>query len=70
MEGVKMWLSSMAAADFFDTGIQNLFPDTTSASIQAVTALRNSLLCTYFMYVMNNSAMLDFLTAHRRLLSE
>jgi hypothetical protein len=35
MEGVKMWLSSIAA-DFFDTGIQKL-PDTTSASIQAVT---------------------------------
>jgi hypothetical protein len=25
MEGVKMWLSSMAA-DFFDTGIQKLIP--------------------------------------------
>jgi hypothetical protein len=42
MEGVETWLSSMAA-DFFGTGIQNLFPDTTNASIQAVTTLRSSL---------------------------
>jgi hypothetical protein len=40
MEGVKMWLSSQAA-DFFDTGIQTLFPDTTNASIPAVTTLRS-----------------------------
>jgi hypothetical protein len=40
MEGVKTWLSSQAA-DFFDRGIQKLFPDTTSASIQAVTMLRS-----------------------------
>jgi hypothetical protein len=32
MEGVKTWLSSQAT-DFFDTGIQTLFPDTTIASI-------------------------------------
>jgi hypothetical protein len=37
MEGVETWLSSQAA-DFFDTGIQKLIPDT-SASIPAVTAL-------------------------------
>jgi hypothetical protein len=41
-EGVKTWLSSQAA-DFYDTGIQNLFPDTTSASIPEVTMLRSSL---------------------------
>jgi hypothetical protein len=41
MEGVKTWLSSQAA-DFFDTGIQNLFPDATNASIPAVTMLTNS----------------------------
>ncbi|PNF35875.1 hypothetical protein B7P43_G09442, partial [Cryptotermes secundus] len=32
MEGVKMWLSSQAA-DFFDIGLQNLLPNTTSASV-------------------------------------
>jgi histone-lysine N-methyltransferase SETMAR len=42
IEGVNMWLSSKAA-DFFETGIQNLFPDMTSASIPAVTTLRSSL---------------------------
>jgi hypothetical protein len=36
MEGVRTWLSSQAA-DIFGTGIQNLFPDTTCASILAVT---------------------------------
>jgi hypothetical protein len=41
MEGVKTWLS-LQAADFFDTGIQNLFPDM-SASIPAVTTSRSSL---------------------------
>jgi hypothetical protein len=32
MEVVKTWLSSQAA-DFFDTGIKNICPDTISASI-------------------------------------
>jgi histone-lysine N-methyltransferase SETMAR len=41
MEGVKTWLSSQAA-DIFDTGIQNLFPDT-GASVPTVTMLRSSL---------------------------
>jgi hypothetical protein len=41
MEGVKTQLSSQAAG-FSDTGIQNLFPDTTSASIPAVFTLRSS----------------------------
>jgi hypothetical protein len=42
MEGVKTWLSSQAA-DCFDTGYKYLLPDTTSASIPAVTMLRSSL---------------------------
>jgi histone-lysine N-methyltransferase SETMAR len=46
MEGVKMWLSPKAA-DFFDTGIQNLFPDT-GASVPLVTTLRSS-----FKYVLS-----------------
>jgi transposase len=48
MEGVEMWLSKQAA-DFFDPGIQNLFPDITSASIPAVTTFRSSL-SMYFLY--------------------
>jgi hypothetical protein len=36
MECVKMWLRSQAA-DFFDTGMQTLIPDT-SASIPVVIA--------------------------------
>jgi hypothetical protein len=40
MEGVKIWLSSQVA-DFFDTGIQKLTPDT-SVSIPVVTTLRCS----------------------------
>jgi hypothetical protein len=43
MEGVKTWLSSQAA-DFFDTVIQNLLPDT-SSSIPAVTTLRSRIFC-------------------------
>jgi hypothetical protein len=42
MEGVKTWLSSQVA-NFFDTGIQKLNPDMTSASLLAVTTLRSSL---------------------------
>jgi hypothetical protein len=37
MVGVKTWLNSQEA-DFFDTGIQTLILDVTSASIVAVTA--------------------------------
>jgi hypothetical protein len=51
MVGVKSRMSSMAA-DFFDTGTQNLFPDTTSASIQVVTSLRSSL-SMYLFFVCN-----------------
>jgi hypothetical protein len=58
MEGVETWLSSQAA-DFFDTGIQNLIPGYEKASIPAVTTLRSSL----NMYV-------RILTTQRRLLSE
>jgi hypothetical protein len=42
IEGAKMWLSSQAA-DFFDTGLQILFPETTCALILTVTMLRSSL---------------------------
>jgi hypothetical protein len=50
-EGVETWPSSQVA-DFFHKGIQKLiFPDTTSASIPAVTMLRSSLnMYTYFVY--------------------
>jgi hypothetical protein len=41
MEGVKTWPSSQAA-EFFDTGIKNVFPDTTSASISVVITLKSS----------------------------
>jgi hypothetical protein len=40
------------AADFFDTGVQKLIPDRTSASIQAVTTLRSSV-STYLFSVYN-----------------
>jgi hypothetical protein len=50
MEGVKTWLSSQAA-DFFHTGIQNLFPDITSASIPVVITFRSSLsMYVFFVY--------------------
>jgi hypothetical protein len=39
MEGVKKCLSSQAT-DLFDIGYKNLFPDTTNASVPAVTTLR------------------------------
>jgi hypothetical protein len=39
MEGVKTWHCSQAE-NFFDTGIKNLFPDMTSASVPAMTTLR------------------------------
>jgi hypothetical protein len=42
MEGVKTWLSSRAT-DLFDTGIQELILDMTSASIPVATTLRSSL---------------------------
>jgi hypothetical protein len=45
-KGVKTWLSSQVE-DFFETGIQNIFFNTTSASIPAVTTMRSSI-CTYF----------------------
>jgi hypothetical protein len=69
MEGVKTWLSSQAE-DSFDTGIQNLLPDKTSASIPAVTTLRSSV-SMYLFFVYNTFfSLLVFLTAHRKLLSE
>jgi hypothetical protein len=37
MEGVKLWLI-LQVADFFGTGIQNLFHDKTRASILAVAS--------------------------------
>jgi hypothetical protein len=43
MEGVKTWLSSQA--------YWNLLPDTTSASIPAVTTLRSSLNMYVFLYI-------------------
>jgi hypothetical protein len=50
MEDVKTWLS-LEAEDFFDTGMQNLFPSMTSASILVVITLRNSLsTCIFFVY--------------------
>jgi hypothetical protein len=50
MEGVRTWLSSQVA-DFFDSGIQTLFPDTINASITAVTTLRSSLsMYVFFVY--------------------
>jgi hypothetical protein len=50
MEDVKTWLNSQAS-DFFDTGIQNLFPDMTGASIPMVTMLRSSLrMYVFFVY--------------------
>jgi hypothetical protein len=52
MEGAKTWLSSQEA-DFFDTGIQNLFPNTTTISVLAVTMLRSSL-SMYVSFIYNN----------------
>jgi hypothetical protein len=50
MEDVKTWLNSQAL-DFFDTGIQNLFPEMTGASIPMVTMLRSSLsMYVFFVY--------------------
>jgi hypothetical protein len=70
MEGVKTWLSSQVA-DFSDIGIQNLFPDTTNASIPAVTTLRSSLsVYVFFVYNKNFLSLLVLLTSHRSLLSE
>jgi transposase len=42
MEVVKMWLSSQAA-NVFNMGIQNIFPNMASASVLAVTKFRSSL---------------------------
>jgi hypothetical protein len=53
MEGVKTWPSAQAV-DYFDTGIQKLFPHTTLASILAVTTLRSSLSVYVCIYVHNN----------------
>jgi hypothetical protein len=49
MESVKTWLSSQVT-DFFDTGMQKLVPNMTSASILAVTSLRSSLSMFVFLY--------------------
>jgi hypothetical protein len=70
MEGIKTWLSSQAA-DFYDTGIQKIIPDATSASIPAVTMLRISLSMQVF-FICNNIffSLLVLLTPHRKLLSE
>jgi hypothetical protein len=53
MEGVKTWLNSQAA-DSFDTRVQNLFPDTASALILAVTTLRSNLSMYVFLYIINS----------------
>jgi hypothetical protein len=70
MEDVKTWRSS-EAAEFFDTGTENLFPDMTNASIPAVARL-NSSLCMYVLFGYNNFffSLLVLLTAKWRLLSE
>jgi hypothetical protein len=65
MEGVKTWLSSQAA-DLFDTGIQNLFPNMTYASVPEVTTLGSGI---NFMYITFFS-LLVLLTDHQILLSE
>jgi hypothetical protein len=63
MEDVKTWLSSKAA-DFFDTEIQKLFPDTKSISISAIITLRSSLsMYVFFVYHIFFS-LLVLLTAH------
>jgi hypothetical protein len=49
--GVKTWLSSQAAYLLY-TGIQIFIPRTTSASVLAVTMLRNSL-SMYLLFVYN-----------------
>jgi hypothetical protein len=48
---------------------KNLFPDMTSISVLAVTMLRSSLGCMYFLYIIILFLLLVLLTAHRRLLS-
>jgi hypothetical protein len=51
MEGAEMWLSSQVA-DFFETGIKDLFPNMTSASILGVTTLMSSLsMYIFFLYI-------------------
>jgi hypothetical protein len=41
----------LTVVDFFDTGMQNLFSDTTNASIPVVTTLRSSLsIYVFFIY--------------------
>jgi hypothetical protein len=62
MEGVQMWLSSKAA-DFFDIGVQYLFPDT-SASIPVVTILRSSFKYVCFLFVISFFSLLVLLTAY------
>jgi hypothetical protein len=52
IESVKTWLSSQLA-DFFDIGIQNLFPYDTNASVLAVTTLKSSI-SIYICFVYNN----------------
>jgi hypothetical protein len=63
MEGVKTWLSSQVA-NVFDTGIKNLFPDATSASIPAVTTLRSSS-SMYVFFVHNNIFLSHFLFCYQ-----
>jgi hypothetical protein len=70
MEGVKMWLSSITT-DFFDKGIKYLFPDTTSASIQAATMLRSSISMYLSFHIIKFRFLIAcFLTPHWRILSE
>jgi hypothetical protein len=56
MEGVETWLSSQAA-DFFETGIQKLFPIMTNASSSVVSMLRSNLsMYIFFVYVFSLTA--------------
>jgi hypothetical protein len=51
MESVKMWLSSHRRQTSLTQAYKNLFPDKTTASVPAVTALRSSLsMYVFFVY--------------------
>jgi hypothetical protein len=69
MLGFKTCLSSQAA-DFFDTCIQNVFPDITGTSVWVVTALRSSSSVYTFFCIIIFFSLLVLLTAHKKLLSE
>jgi hypothetical protein len=62
VEGVKTWLSQQAE-DFFDTAYRNVFFDSTSASVLAVTMLRSSL--SMYVFFINSSLEFTFRIALR-----